>query len=303
MSCNLCPHKCGVDRDTQLGRCQISLATGVPVAYSGLHYGEEPPISGTKGSGTLFFAGCHLSCTYCQNYQISQQHQTLASLRYLTSQELVAEMLTLQERGAHNINLVSPTHLLSAIIPAVYEAKKNWLKIPVVYNSNGYESLETIAKLKGIVDVYLPDYKYGIDKAGLLLSGVEQYSTIAFEAIKGMKEQVGNLKMNSKGVAVSGLLVRHLILPWDLSNSYRVLDSLATLGQDISISLMGQYYPHFRAMNNPEQAIVLTQKQYDDIIDYADSLDFSEVYIQELSSQEHGNPDFERSEPFDWKFS
>src|SRR5512142_41478 len=209
--CECCPRNCGVNRLTgQLGVCRIDAR--IQVAYAGLHFGEEPPISGVRGSGTIFFAGCNLRCVFCQNYQISQKFQQ-SHTRTLTTEELASEMLRLQHEGAHNINMVSPSHMIFQMADAIQAAKRKGLVVPIVYNTNGYDSVEALRQIRGLVDIYLPDIKYLDDGLGKRYSAVKDYAAVIPGALREMLGQVGPLEMDEEGIAVRGLLVRHLVLP------------------------------------------------------------------------------------------
>jgi len=297
-SCECCPRKCGVNRLAgEVGVCRIG--AGVQISHAGLHFGEEPPISGTKGSGTIFFAGCNLRCVFCQNYQISQQFQW-GYTRTLTTGGLASEMLRLQDAGAHNINFVSPSHVIFQMAEAIKLAKEKGLVIPVVYNSNGYDSVEALRQIRGLVDIYLPDIKYLDNGLGKQLSAARDYASIIPAVLREMLDQVGHLAMNEEGIAVRGLLVRHLILPGYLENSRKCLRFLADLSPDIFVSIMSQYSPQHRASRYPRINRTLTQAEYDEITDYAMDLDLEHAFIQELESQGHCVPDFAQDNPFNF---
>ena len=203
--CECCPRKCGVNRiEGKRGFCRVGSA--IEISHAGLHFGEEPPISGTKGSGTIFFNGCNLRCVFCQNYQISQEfHQ--GRTRTLTTDELASEILRLQKEGAHNINLVSPSHMIFQMAAAIEAARGKGLAVPVVYNSNGYDSVDALRQIRGLVDIYLPDIKYLDNKLGKKFSAVENYADIVPGVLGEMLGQTGDLQMNDDGIAVRGLLV------------------------------------------------------------------------------------------------
>ena len=222
--CECCPRKCQVNRlEGQVGFCRIPAS--IQISHAGLHFGEEPPISGTKGSGTIFFAGCNLRCVFCQNYQISQEFQKGHS-RTLTADELASEMLRLQDKGAHNINFVSPSHMIFQMADAIKVAKGRGLIVPVVYNSNGYDSVDALRQIRGLVDIYLPDIKYMENGLGKQFSAVDDYADIILGTLREMLDQVGHLKLDDEGIAIRGLLVRHLVLPDCLNNSRRCLQTL-----------------------------------------------------------------------------
>jgi putative pyruvate formate lyase activating enzyme len=288
--CECCPRKCRVNRlEGEVGFCRIG--ANAQVSHAGLHFGEEPPISGTRGSGTIFFAGCNLRCVFCQNYQISQEFQP-GHTRTLTTEELVSEMLRLQDQGAHNINFVSPTHVVFQMADAIEVAKGKGLVVPVVYNSNGYDSVETLRQIRGLVDIYLPDIKYLENGLGRRFSAVEDYADVIPDVLREMLDQVGHLEMDDEGIAVRGLLVRHLVLPGYLGNSRRCLQFLADLSPDTFVSIMSQYSPQYKACDYPEIDRTLTQDEYDQVVDLALELGLENAFVQELQSQDHYLPDF-----------
>ena len=294
--CECCPRRCGVNRlEGQVGFCR--LRAGIHISHAGLHFGEEPPISGTKGSGTIFFAGCNLRCVFCQNYQISQEFQKTQT-RVLTTAELASDMLCLQEKGAHNINLVSPTHMIFQAADAIQTAKRRGLVIPVVYNSNGYDSVDALRQIRGLVNIYLPDIKYLDNGLGKQLSAAEDYTDIVSGVLREMLDQVGHLEIDDEGIAVRGLLVRHLVLPNYLGNCRRCLRFLADLSPDTFVSIMSQYSPQYKACDYPGINRTLTKDEYDEVMDYALELGLENAFIQELESQEHYLPDFAQESPF-----
>jgi putative pyruvate formate lyase activating enzyme len=297
-ACECCPRKCRVNRlEGQTGFCRIP--AGMQISHAGLHFGEEPPISGTAGSGTIFFAGCNLRCVFCQNYQISQEFWK-GHTRTLTPAELASEMLRLQELGAHNINFVSPSHVIFQMAEAIRLAKGRGLTVPVVYNSNGYDSVEALRQIRGLVDIYLPDIKYLENEPGRQFSAVPDYAEVIPAVLQEMLDQVGHLEMNAQGIAVRGLLVRHLVLPGCLENSRRCLRLLADLSPDMFVSIMSQYAPQYKARGDPRLNRTLTQPEYDEIMDHALDLGLENAFIQELESQEQCVPDFARESPFNF---
>jgi putative pyruvate formate lyase activating enzyme len=248
-SCDVCPHRCGVNRlKGERGFCKTDATVRVASAF--LHRGEEKPIRGEIGSGTIFFSYCNMRCVYCQNYDISQ----LGEGEDITPRELADIMLYLQREGAENINLVTPSHVVPQIAEAIYLATQRGLNIPIVYNTSSYDSLETLRLLEGIVDIYLADLKYLDENIARRYSRVKNYPAVAKGAIKEMYRQVGNLKLDQRGVAYRGLLVRHLVLPNDLSTSFEVVDFLSSLGKGLAVNIMGQYFPFYLAKNFPELA-------------------------------------------------
>ena len=294
--CECCPRQCRVDRTRgELGFCRIPAAAAV--SHIGLHFGEEPPISGARGSGTIFFAGCNLHCVFCQNFQISQEFN-LAATRQLTPAELAAAMLDLEARGAHNINFVSPSHMIFQMADAIVAARGKGLAIPIVYNSNGYDSVATLRRIKGMVDIYLPDIKYSDDQLGKSLSGVADYRSVVYGVLNEMLGQVGHLETDADGVAKSGLLVRHLVLPGRLENSRGCLEILRKLSRNTFVSIMSQYSPQYRAVDHPLIGRRLRLEEYEQITACALELGLENAFVQELESQDTYLPDFERDRPF-----
>ena len=279
--CTICPHKCGIDRTKNIGRCKST--DKVKIALYSTHNFEEPCISGEKGSGTIFFSNCNLNCVFCQNYEISQQVRG----KEIEIEELAEIMLKQQEKGVENINFVTPTSYSIQIKEAIIIAKENGLKIPIVYNTNGYENVETLRELEGLIDIYLPDLKYYYNSLGKKFSKVDNYFEIATNAIKEMYRQVGRPILNEKGVMQKGLMVRHLILPNNIENSKRCLKWLKENFNDkIYISLMAQYFPTYKAKEISEINRKLTPKEYEGIENYLYDLDIENGYIQELGEHE-----------------
>ena len=295
-SCTCCPRNCRVNRlEGKVAVCRVGAE--LQISHIGLHFGEEPPISGTKGSGTIFFAGCNLRCVFCQNYQISQEFRQFQT-RILTIDELASEMLRLQGAGAHNINFVSPSHMIFQMADAIMMAKEKGLSIPVVYNTNGYDSVDALRQIRGLVDIYLPDIKYMDDSLGKRFSAARDYATVVPGVLREMLDQVGQLEIDSEGIAQRGLLVRHLVLPGQLVNSRKCLRFLADLSPDIFVSIMSQYSPQHRAGHYPEINRTLTEKEYQQITEYALDLGLKNAFVQELESQDHYLPDFAQEKPF-----
>jgi putative pyruvate formate lyase activating enzyme len=296
-NCVCCPRNCGINRlEGKVGYCRIS--AGIKISHAGLHFGEEPPISGTKGSGAIFFAGCNLRCVFCQNYQISQEFKQHPS-RELTVGGLTDEMLRLQAMGAHNVNFVSPSHMLFQMADAIVEAKKQGFSIPVVYNTNGYDSVDALKQIRGLVDIYLPDIKYMDDALGKQFSGVSDYSKVIPGVLREMLDQVGHLQMDDDGIAMRGVLVRHLVLPGHLENSRKCLQVLADLSPDIFVSIMSQYSPQYKACDYSLINRKLTSAEYDEVTEFALDLRLENAFVQELDSQENYLPDFNQEKPFD----
>lgn len=275
-NCNLCNRKCNINRlNGLLGPCNSS--SNIKVARAKLHYWEEPCVSGTKGSGTVFFSNCNLKCVFCQNHVISHAGNGLE----ISIERLAEIFLELQSQGANNINLVTPTHYVPQIIEALKIAKNSGLIIPILYNTNSFDSIETIKMLNGYIDVYLPDFKYFDDKYAVKYSKAPGYSKNALEIIKEMVSQVGPPKFK-EGIIQKGVIVRHLLLPGLLFDSKKVIDTLYnTFKDDIYISLMNQYTPLFNTKDFPEINRPLNPKLYDSLIDYALSLGVKNGFIQE----------------------
>lgn len=285
-NCTICPHLCGVDRSCKQGFCRSS--EKLHISTFQLHFWEEPVLSGTRGSGTIFFSHCNMRCVYCQNYQISQYgHGKTAD-----PPELKDIMLSLQESGAHNINLVTPTHVTPLIRDALIMAKHEGLQIPVVWNSNAYERIETLQELEGLVDMYLPDLRYAEDETAYTYSGIKNYTRIARQAIREMKRQTGRLKTD-EGIAWKGLLIRLLVLPGNINRVDLSLDWIArVLGVETSISLLGQYYPAYKSFYYPEINKGTDRKTYRKIADHAAKLGFDNGFLQETGSSRDYTPDF-----------
>lgn len=280
--CEICPHKCKIDRTkNQVGRCK-SKGT-VKVALASIHNFEEPCISGRNGSGTVFFSNCNLSCEFCQNYEISQQ-----GLGKEISIERLAEIFIEQQlRGADNINLVSPTSYAVQIIEAIKIAKNNGLKIPIIYNTNGYENIETLKLLEGYIDIYLPDLKYAENDLAKKYSKIENYFEIATSAIKEMYRQVEKNEYDENGIIKKGIIIRHLILPNHTENSKKVLKWIAeNMPKNIIVSVMAQYFPTYKAKEIKDINRKITKYEYQKIENYLYSLDLENGYIQEMGNNE-----------------
>jgi len=267
-NCDICPRKCGVDRIAgEVGICGVG--ERVWVSSYGPHHGEEDPLRGVNGSGTIFFSGCNLNCLYCQNADISQK---LTGME-ISTRELANLMLELQGKGCHNINLVSPTHVVPQIAEAIYLAAVDGLTLPVVYNSGGYDSLQTLQYLDGIIDIYMPDMKYSDEKVGRDLSDIPSYPAVNQKAVLEMHRQVGDLKISGDGVAERGLLIRHLVLPNGLAGSQQVLRFIAEkVSVDTYLNIMDQYRPAYQAYRKIDINRRITRAEYTDIIHYAESL-------------------------------
>jgi len=280
--CEVCPHRCKIDRTkNQIGRCKSK--DTVKVAIASIHKFEEPCISGRNGSGTVFFSNCNLLCEFCQNYEISQQ-----GLGKEISVERLAEIFIEQQlRGAENINLVSPTSYAVQIIEAIKIAKSKGLKIPIIYNTNGYENVETIKLLNGYIDVYLPDLKYAENDLAKKYSKIENYFEIATSAIKEMYRQVGKNEYDENGIIKAGIIIRHLILPNHTENSKKVLKWIAeNMPKNITVSVMAQYFPTYKAKEIKDINRKITKYEYQKIENYLYSLDLENGYIQEMGNNE-----------------
>lgn len=291
--CRLCPFECGINRmEGKKGRCGCN--DKIKIALASLHYYEEPCISGKSGSGTVFFTNCNMKCKYCQNYEISQ----LQKGKEISIEHLAEIFLKQQEKGANNINLVTPTSYVYQIIEALDIAKKNGLTIPIVYNTNGYEKKETIQLLKGYVDVYLPDLKYYNDELSKKYSGVDNYFKIATTAIREMYTQVGTPVFNEEGIIRKGLIIRHLVLPNHILNTKHILKWVKeNMPQDTYISVMAQYFPTYKAKEDKLINRKLNKKEYKQVEEYLYSLNLENGYMQELGEHEEEYvPDFDLSE-------
>jgi putative pyruvate formate lyase activating enzyme len=296
-SCDICPRTCHVDRrDGEMGFCKTT--DEIVIAHSGLHFGEEPPISGTRGSGTIFFANCNLRCVYCQNFQISQRAEEI-NTQILSPDELAEQTLALQIRGAHNINLVSPTHVIAQVAEGLCIARERGLSIPIVYNTNGYDAVHTLRCLEGLIDIYLPDIKYSDDAAALSYSGVDRYVEVNRRAIAEMFRQVGTLALDRQGIARRGILVRHLVLPEDLAGSRESLAFLASLSPRMVVSIMAQYSPQYKAMRLVPLDRKVSEAEYEMVLDYALELGLERCFVQEIESSEMLVPDFRKTSPFE----
>ena len=276
--CNICPHNCNINRnDGIIGRCRAT--TKIKIALYSTHDFEEPCISGEKGSGTVFFSNCNLNCVFCQNYEISQ----LGKGKEITIEELANIFLKQQENEVENINLVTPTSYVPQIIEALKIAKKEGLKLPIVYNTNGYENIETIKMLDGYIDIYLPDLKYSENELAKKYSKVDNYFEIATKVIKEMVKQVGIPELDERGIMKKGVMVRHLVLPNNIENSKNVLKWIVeNLPKDIYISVMAQYFPTYKAKEIKEINRKLTIEEWKEIEDYIEKLGIENGYIQEL---------------------
>ena len=287
--CELCPFKCKVNRlNGQIGRCKCT--DKIKIALYSLHYYEEPCISGKEGSGTVFFSNCNLRCLFCQNYKISQEGKGYE----ISIEELADIFLKQQEAGANNINLVTPTMYVYHIIEAIKIAKRKGLKLPIVYNTNGYENVETIKELDGYIDIYLPDLKYFYYDLGVKYSGVNNYFEVATKSILEMIKQVGKPEFDENGLIKKGTIIRHLVLPGHIQNSKHILKWLKdNVENKAYISVMAQYFPTYKAKEDKYLNRKLSNKEYSQIENYLYTLNLENGYIQDLGKHEEEYvPDF-----------
>ncbi len=280
--CELCPHRCKVNRASgKIGRCRCD--DKIKIALASIYEFEEPCISGKNGSGTVFFSNCNLNCIYCQNYEISQQGKG----REISIEKLAEIFLMQQEKGVNNINLVTPTMYVYQIIEAIKIARRSGLTIPIIYNTNGYENVETIKLLNGYIDVYLPDLKYYSDVLSKKYSNVNHYFETATKAIKEMYEQVGTAKFDENGIIKKGVIIRHLILPNHLQNTKHILKWVKkNMPEDTYVSIMAQYFPTYKAKQDESVNRKLTKKEYREIENFLYTLNLQNGYIQELGEHE-----------------
>lgn len=278
--CELCPRRCGVNRlQGERGFCGAGAT--LRAARAALHHWEEPCISGTRGSGTVFFSHCTLGCVYCQNYPISIGGEG----RDLLTGRLAEVFLSLEAQGAHNINLVTPTQFLPQIIPELLEAKRRGLSIPIVYNCGGYERVETLKMLEGLIDIWLPDYKYAVSRPAERWSAAPDYPEAALAAIDEMVRQVGEPVFDDDGMLRRGVLIRHLLLPGQLANSLAALKLLwERYGERVLLSLMSQYTPTEPCKNDPVLSRKVSERHYDALLERAAELGITRCYVQEAQS-------------------
>ena len=279
--CVICPHNCGVNRlDGQVGRCKSR--DTVKIALYSTHNFEEPCISGKRGSGTVFFSNCNMNCVFCQNYEISQKGKG----KEISIEELADIFIKQQKKDVENINLVTPTSYVPQIIEAIKIARGNGLRLPIVYNTNGYEKVETLKMLEGYIDIYLPDLKYSDDLLSKRLSKVDNYFQIATNAIKEMYRQTGRAIFNDYGIMQKGMIIRHLVLPNHILNSRRVLKWINDNMSDVYVSVMAQYFPTYKAKEIEDINRKLTKEEYEEIENYLYRLNLENGYIQELGEHE-----------------
>ncbi len=280
-ACDLCPHDCGVNRiKGEPGLCGAGLKP--KIASANLHRGEEPPISGTKGSGTIFLSGCSLSCAFCQNFPISQ----FGNGEVITTAELSARMLRLQKQRVHNINFVTPTHYLPQILAALYLAIPHGFRLPIVWNSSGYEKIDALQLLDGIVSIYLPDMKYSAETAAVEISSAPGYCSINRAAVTEMLRQVGHLTVNEEGIATGGLIIRHLVLPEGRAGSLETLPWVAeNLGEGTHVALMSQYFPAHRATGMAGMGRPVNHEEYDAAVEVLYEAGLENGWVQDLDEE------------------
>lgn len=280
--CTLCPFKCKANRlEGKTGKCKAN--SKIKIALASIHKYEEPCISGRNGSGTVFFSNCNFNCIFCQNYEISQEGLG----KEISIEELAEIFLKQQEKGADNINLVTPVMYVYHIIEAIKIAKKKGLKIPIIYNSNGYENIETLKLLEGYIDIYLPDLKYYNNEIAKKYSNVPKYFEVSTEAIQEMYRQVGAPKFDEDGIIKRGLIVRHLILPNYIENTKHVLKWLKeNISSDVYVSIMAQYFPTYKAKKCEKLNRKINRKEYKEVEKYLYLLDIENGYMQDLGEHE-----------------
>jgi putative pyruvate formate lyase activating enzyme len=298
-SCNICPLSCQVNRkEGEIARCYSRY---LPIVSSYCqHFGEEPPLVGTNGAGNIFFGNCNLRCVYCQNFQISQNYKN--EIRNEISFERLAQvMIELQNKGCHTIGLVSPTHFVPQIMRALDIAVDRGLNVPLIYNTNAYDSVDVLRLLDGVIDIYLPDLKYSYDSDGYNYSKVKEYPKYARSAVKEMHRQLGSdLVIGDDGVLKRGLLIRHLVLPNDIAGSEETLKWISEkLGKDVALSIMSQYYPTNKAESIPLLNRRVRESEYDRVLALLDKYGLENGWMQNFESQDYYKPDFtDRIEPF-----
>jgi putative pyruvate formate lyase activating enzyme len=275
-ACDLCPHACGVNRLAgELGRC--GAGKRARIASANIHRGEEPPISGSKGSGTIFLSGCTLKCRFCQNFPISQ----LRNGSDLAPGELADKMLALQRKGAHNINFVTPSHFIPQILASLYLAIRKGFNLPIVWNTSGYERVDTLQLLDGVVDIYLPDMKYVDDEEAVRISGAPGYREVNRQAVAEMLRQVGHLECDD-GIGVKGLIIRHLVLPNGKAGSGETLEWIAeNLGRQTHIALMSQYFPAHLASETAGIERRITAEEYAEAVEALEDCELENGWVQE----------------------
>lgn len=277
MNCSICPRKCNADRENSVGFCKSPAE--FRLARVALHFWEEPCISGENGSGTVFFSGCNLKCVYCQNYEISIENKGIV----VDDSRLIEIFKSLIEQGAENINLVNPTHYADRLANLF---EKWHCPVPVVYNTSGYESAQTLKMLDGIVDIYLTDFKYIRPDKAQKYSNAPDYPEVAKNALAEMKRQVQGYAFDSRGVMQKGVIVRHLVLPQNTNSALRIIDYIAENYSDTYLSIMAQYVPCGSLENHPEINRKITEREYNKVVDYALQTGLENVFIQQTESAE-----------------
>lgn len=277
--CEICPQECRVNRyEGERGKCNSGIE--LKVASYNLHFGEEPPLSGGSGSGTVFMANCSLFCKYCQNYPISQ----MGTGSFVSVEEFRDMLLELQRRGADNINFVTPDHFLPQILIGLGMAREDGLSLPIVYNCSGYQKLEILRRLEGIIDIYLADMRYNDDKSAKQYSGCDNYVATNRAAVSEMYRQVGNLKIDERNLAIKGVLIRHLVLPSDISGSAGIFKFLAKkVSNDIYVSLMSQYFPAYKAVDNELINRRITVPEFERAVDSFYDTGLTNGFIQNMN--------------------
>lgn len=298
-SCKSCPRNCEVNRfENEYGFCMSGY---LPIVSSYTpHFGEEPVLSGTRGAGNIFFGNCNLRCIYCQNFEISQNWKNERK-HEVTHERLAEIMLRLQQMGCHNIGLVSPTHFSASILKSILIAAQNGLNLPIIYNTNGYDSVEILKLYDGVIDIYLPDFKYGNDQYARKYSFADDYFEKTKAAIKEMYRQVGDELVYDGNVVVRGLIIRHLVLPNELAESEKVFQFIAEeLSPNVHISLMSQYYPTNKAHKEILLSRTIRFSEYERTLELMDKYGLHNGWIQEMDSYEHYRPNFweSRDNPF-----
>ncbi len=285
MICNVCPRNCNVDREKALGYCKSS--NKFKLARAALHFWEEPCISGENGSGAIFFSGCNLGCVFCQNFDISHNCKGVE----VSDERLIDIMKRLVDKGANNINLVNPTHYSTQLLRVLEKYRPS---VPIVFNTSGYDSVETLKSFDGIVDVYLPDFKYIRSDKAQKYSKAEDYPQIAEAALREMKRQVGDDTFNDDGIMQKGMIIRHLVLPSNTNASIEALDYLAENFSNTYISVMAQYVPCGDLSNYKEINRPLTQREYDKVVNHIFDLGLEKIFVQELeAASDEFIPDFD----------
>jgi putative pyruvate formate lyase activating enzyme len=275
--CTVCPRECHVDRSggSLKGICGVD--SRLTISSANLHHGEEPPISGTRGSGTIFLSGCNLKCVYCQNYPISQYRHG----DFVSYEELGAMMLDLERRGAHNINFVTPSHYIPQLMAGMLSAYKKGLTLPIVYNTSGYDKVETLRLLEGIVEIYMPDMRYASEESAQCYSSAANYPEINRAAIREMHRQVGDLVIDDNGIAIQGLLVRHLVLPNNIAGSQEIFEFLAKeISPETFVSLMSQYFPAHKATTLDKINRRILSEEYQETLEAFESAGLGNGFAQ-----------------------